>query len=51
MIVFLMGFGAGMEQLRIVEICFTSFCVSYLNEREKTVSFGSAKKKIISVMD
>ena len=51
MSVVLVDFGAGMAQLRSLEIFFTGFCVSYLNEREKTVSFGSAKKKIISVMD
>ena len=46
-----MGFGAGMAQLRSLEICFTGFCVSYLNEREVIVGFGSSKREIMSVID
>ena len=45
MTVVLMGFGAGMVRLRSVAICFTAFCVSYPNEREGTVGFGSARER------
>ena len=47
MIVVLVGFGAGMTWLRSVAIYFTVFCVSYPNERERTVRFGYAKRQII----
>ena len=51
MIVVFMGFGAGMARLSSVEICFTSFCVSYTNEREVTVGFGYSGREIMSVID
>ena len=50
-IVVLVGFGAGMARLMSVAIYFTAFCVSYPNERERTVRFGYAKRQIISVID
>ena len=51
MIVVLMGFGAAMERLRSVAIFFTASCISYTNEREGTVGFGSAKREVIYVID
>ena len=51
MIVVLVGFGAGMPRLRSVLVCFTKFCVSYPNERERTVGFGSANREIVYVID
>ena len=49
-IVVLMGFGAGMARLMSVLMCFTKFCISYPNEREITVEFGSSKRGIMSVI-
>ena len=50
MVVVFLDFGAGMAWLRIVAICFTTFCVSSPNEREVTVSIGYAKREIMSVI-
>ena len=51
MIFFLIIFGAGIERLRSVAICFTAFCVSSTNEMEGIVGFGYTKRERMSVMD
>ena len=42
-----MVFDAGIARLRIFDICFTAFCVTFANESEGTVGFGSARRAIM----